>query len=354
MAGSSSSSSSTTALAPVPTLIREANHLVQFRPGFQSFSMPQLGTTLKGVRPAAKSILYPRFKWEARREGRRAADVAPNSLPLRVSSKAGGNKAIGTRLGLKVDRQLSQICKINLEHRVDYTCWLKDASTPRRWPKDWKALKKNLSTVTAQVLKLFQRQKWRFVGQQVTCGSYNTRLGTAVDLVMCDTQGRLLLIEVKTGGGQSLVEPCGYMQEPLDHLSDCIYHQYHVQMALTRMCFETTYPKHKVHQSYLVLAGDVASFEPLLPKVWNQRQKLYGLFQEKRVTPATARKHQKRAQLSRALQALSSHTPGMAPRKKVLAPPSAKGKGKGKGKARGKAKAKKAAVKGTTLKHKRQ
>ena len=359
-------SSSVPALTPVPTLVRAANHLVQFRASSKSFFMPQLATALKGVRPAGQSILYKKFKWEDRRQGVRPGDVPSNCLPLRITSKAGGNKTIGTYLGLKVDGQLSKICELNLNQKIDYTCWLKESPTPVKWPKDWKTLKRNLSPVTAHVLKLFQRMKWRFVGQQVVCGCYSTRLGTAVDLVMCDTQGRLLLIEVKTGGGHSMIEACGKMQAPLETLSDCIYHQYHVQMALTRICFESTYPSNKVHESYLILAGDVASFEPLLPRVWKTRQKLFDLFQERRVTPATKRKHEKRASLSRALQALSSGSPGTlrltgTPGHKKKLPPATKGKGKGKGQTKqsktktpgGKGSRKKAVVKGTLLKHKR-
>lgn len=223
-----------------------------------------------------------------------------------VVSAAGGSKRIGTALGSKVDRQFCAVIKTG----QPFSKWLEDKKkkTPQAWNPAWAKLKKELSPVTRAIVQLCVNNKWTPVDAQVNCASLRMRVGTAVDAIVRDEKGRLILLEIKTGGGLSVVKADGQMLHELSAVSNGIYHQYHLQHCVTRMCFEETFPETPVHRAVVVMAGRTgAAGQDVLPRIWGLADRIRARLVENRVTKATARKHSKRAaQLQAIAQAIAS------------------------------------------------
>lgn len=175
-------------------------------------------------------------------------------------------------MGSKVDRQFCAVIKTG----QPFSKWLEDKKkkTPQAWNPAWAKLKKELSPVTRAIVQLCVNNKWTPVDAQVNCASLRMRVGTAVDAIVRDEKGRLILLEIKTGGGLSVVKADGQMLHELSAVSNGIYHQYHLQHCVTRMCFEETFPETPVHRAVVVMAGRTgAAGQDVLPRIWGLADK---------------------------------------------------------------------------------
>jgi hypothetical protein len=289
---------------PVPV------HKVRFKRGINIFQVwnesKKTWDPLKGCRPACKAFFYPSYDYEDSKTSRVASDVdtkKSSCLPMQMQSKAGGSAHIGSNLGSKVDSDINAIVRSGVH--LD-----KVVKNIENLPDD---LFKSISPVTKTVLEYLKKEKWTLVAAQVPCASVDMRIGTAVDFIVKDAKNRIILVELKTGGGLWLLRACGKMLHELKNVSDCMLHQYFVQHTVTSMCFKETYPSVKVHASVVLMAGTLAASTPIPQRIRKHADAMKVRLSEGRVTAATKKKQTKKEAQKRAIQkAIVASGPGDA------------------------------------------
>lgn len=285
--------------APGDSGLRTAPHLeVRWHRGRRCFVK---GTVpLRGVRPTLTQLFYPQYNYKAachgpitrtcvsaseRARGHAGTRVAP-TLKGGDDPSTGAGHLHGQTLGGTVDRQVTAVAKLLARHGVPAATF---ASLRRAWPPTltgadldrlagWRL---NCHPYTREVFAALHRQGWEPVDAQVPCGAESVRVGTAVDLVCRPRRSRSLrqvvLIELKCGFRKYLRRYAGHMNAPYTQINDSPFYQHQLQLNLTRLLFEHTFPQHRVvacallqvHEEGVVFHAPCPRVRALNPELWS-------------------------------------------------------------------------------------
>ena len=79
----------------------------------------------------------------------------------------------------------------------------------------------------------------------------------AIDVVCINSKGDYTLLEIKSGFTGYLKNCTGFMQKPLQQLTDCPENQHQLQLCASKEMYENTFPDHNLTTSILLqIEGD--------------------------------------------------------------------------------------------------
>jgi hypothetical protein len=161
-----------------------------------------------------------------------------------------GDTLSGVNLGSTVDREVTQITKLLVTHRVSLSIFMGTEDVTHHCEDidgghalaGWRL---QMHDYTKRFMRLLINRGWEPIGSQVVCGSSDARMGTAVDLVVRDTRNndKIVVIELKCGFDRYLDRFHSQMLPPFEHMTDCPRFQFQVQLLMTRILFMRTFPR---------------------------------------------------------------------------------------------------------------
>jgi hypothetical protein len=101
-------------------------------------------------------------------------------------------------------------------------------------------------------IALVTRLRLTPVATQVVCRDESCNIATLVDAVFLNAQGRIVVVELKTGFEGYNDASNGRMRGEFRHLTNAPANQHKVQLAFTQIMFERTFPEFKQVDALLI------------------------------------------------------------------------------------------------------
>ena len=152
------------------------------------------GQAMRGITRIAKKRFYPSYRY-----------------PRTLATSHGGK-----RLGKRIDRELQGV----VHDRV-----------------------RGLCVETQAILAYLKTHRLALTGAQVPVAHVPARIGTKLDLLCHDTDGKAVVVEIKSGYVGYKYVATKRMRAPLHHLTDCPLNQHCLQVMLTAWLFQDTFTK---------------------------------------------------------------------------------------------------------------
>lgn len=179
-----------------------------FEPAHENYCLR--GQALVGAARWLKEVAFPHYHWAgAMADAPRRSPDAPAPTPGRS----------GASRGTVVDEQLTY-WGLDVHHRL-----------PTR-----------MHVWTRRIIIALRNWGYRPVTAQ--CVVTHRGLGTAIDLVLQNVEGKLVFVEVKTGYSRIWETARDKLREPLQHLPNCPLIHSVLQLALGVYMYKAQYPAH--------------------------------------------------------------------------------------------------------------
>ncbi len=223
------------------------------------------GQVLQGITKVLHRTFFPYYNYDT-------ANVVPGAsalprplynfeLPASVGTHAvrrrqrNNRRSAGLSLGKKIDKEIALTVQ-----------WFRKHSLPRQYFFS-KAIRRSYQGPNALIkrkcgrLSLHTRQFWIIAEQleitpiytQVPVGNHALRLGTCVDVVALDKNGRDLILEIKQGFESYLWKSTRQrMRYPFQNQTDCCANQFQLQLLLTTMLYKHSHPDRIVDGSWII------------------------------------------------------------------------------------------------------
>ena len=186
----------------------------------------------RGITGVIKDKYFPKYKYRGPTDGRDRSH-APGAAKKR-------GKAGGMARGRLVDNEV------------------------QRWMEKGLAPSPSLHPFSRGFIALVTRLRLTPVATQVVCRDESCNIATLVDAVFLNAQGRIVVVELKTGFDGYNDSSNGRMREDFKHLSNSPHNQHKVQLAFTQVMFEKTFPEFGVTDALLIrMTGDGAHVRSL-------------------------------------------------------------------------------------------
>lgn len=218
---------------------------------FKAFSVG--GVVRRGVHPVIHKVFCPEYSYEKAKLGNFTAS-------RERGSKRETKFRPSTSAGLLVDRELKRSVTLFTVHNLPLVAF-KDFETQKTYAeklryqlttKAHSLLKQKLAPAVYKIWQTCIKLKLTPSACQVNVGSTDLRLGSAVDLVCKDAQGRVVIVEIKTGFMKYLFlhtsKPMNVIQPPIN---DSVFHQHQLQLLLTYQLYRTTFPDAKMGAAFI-------------------------------------------------------------------------------------------------------
>ena len=210
--------------------LRSSRELVRWDSARKCFVEVETNKSLTGITAPLRSAFYPDYR-------------APRAQASAPATPAGPRGLTGFARGRRVDRELTAAVNNH---------------TPPAHP------------YTRTLLSGLRRAGFTPLVAQVPVYDRSTGLATAVDVV-CERQGRLVLVEVKAGWNDHASYDTGHrrMRRPCEGLRDSPSNQHMLQLLVTRYLFATTFgvPSSAVDAVLVRVSGDGVRFVRLKESV---------------------------------------------------------------------------------------
>lgn len=171
---------------------------------------------VSGVHPTLSRLFYPNYSW----------------LQARVRA---GNDSKHQYYGIKKGRQLDA----SITKSVD------DFSKTGNRPQLDK-----LSRSGGEFWKLCELKSWTPIGSQVIVGCSELRVATRIDVVCKNTNGDIILLEIKNGYSY-YSEANAMMKQVYTDRNNSPLNQHQLQLFLNQILYKKTHPHHKIANSYI-------------------------------------------------------------------------------------------------------
>lgn len=127
------------------------------------------------------------------------------------------------------------------------------------------------------ILRELQSQGWLLVDAEVPVWWQDAGIATCVDFVCKDSQGRYVLIELKTGYKSCYTQPRGVMRAPFNQaktgetgLQLTAHNEHQTQLLATTLLWNQMFPQKKTAEAYIMHVEDSSTIHlyPLSPTIY--------------------------------------------------------------------------------------
>jgi hypothetical protein len=205
-------------------VIKKMNHLFNLKLSCKLF---------RGITDVNKSYFYPSYSF-------RKATLGPKTPKITYKLK-------GTRLGKKLDSEISKYFKTGIESKLPHF---------------------------KLVLDKCNEQKYTIVGTQIPVRNIELNLATCLDLVVFDGI-KYIIIELKTGYSHyKYRHTIDNMNFPFNGLTDCPFNQHQLQTFVGHHLFTHTYPTKKVESKLWYVNKTIEEFDVSFD-VWENCKQIF-------------------------------------------------------------------------------
>lgn len=192
------------------------------------------GVKVSGVHRRIAKMFFPGYSYSGAKFGPKVEHTV----------KEDDGNLMGMALGSTVDREVTLIVTLLVESKTPLCDFMNKEN--RGIDRNSVALagwRVSMHDYTERFFRRIETLGWQPIGSQVACGSMKAMTGTAVDLVCVDDRhGGIVLVELKCGFDRYLDRYKSYMSPPFANITDSPRYQFQVQMLVTKLLFECTYP----------------------------------------------------------------------------------------------------------------
>jgi len=161
-----------------------------------------------------------------------------------------------------------------VDHQVQ--AWIKGAlkdATPSTPERKAACLDASLHQFSRAFIELTQRLELTPIGTQVVVQNEQCNIATLVDAVFLNTQGHIVLVELKTGFDGYNDASNGDMNADFAFLSNAPANQHQIQLAFTQCMFESTFKEFgEVHAVVIRMTDSGAHVTPLDRRIFQTTQ----------------------------------------------------------------------------------
>jgi hypothetical protein len=180
------------------------------------------GIFLRGITDLLKNTFYPQYTY-------RRALLGPNTQSSVKSPSETGLK--GKRLGINVDKE---ICRYFTKTLAFEKC----------------------SKETRCLLQYCEDHKLTILHCQFPVANKAAKICTNIDIIAKDTNGKTVIIELKTGYRRYKFNYVGSMKHPFEQLHDSPYNQHQLQLFITTHLFKLSFANTPCRSILLYLYED--------------------------------------------------------------------------------------------------
>jgi hypothetical protein len=122
--------------------------------------------------------------------------------------------------------------------------------------------------ISENFMRAMARWNWIPLAAELPCIIPDVRVGTMMDVLAMDANGRYVLVENKVGYSESMHLARSTMKGPLMDIPDCPLNQHFVQLAMMRMMLQRTHNIDVPASNCFVLQGTASGITPYELPQW--------------------------------------------------------------------------------------
>jgi len=242
---------------------------------FKAFSVD--GCLRRGVHPTIRRLFFPLYSYDTAKSG-------PFTNARERGMKKETRLKSGLFAGLLVDTEMKRSVTLLTKYNLPTEAFVSHKNQMlyaekfkyQMEAKDCKSLKKKLSVGVNRIFQSLLTVNLKPVSTQTIVGCSILKVATAVDLVCKDLQGRVVIVEIKTGFMHYYRRFRGYMNVLTPSVTDCPYHQHQLQLLLTYQLYRSTFPSHKMGNAFVIRVDAIGvDILPLCDVVKNNASRIF-------------------------------------------------------------------------------
>lgn len=232
----------------------------------RKFINPITNQVLNGLLPVQRRICYPGYDFKQAHI--KTTDTISLAYPIHSFRPARRSKN-GLYHGKAVDKQITMTVDLFRKHQLPKE-FFTNPLIRKPYTKEIKNKCRRLHIDTVTWWKIMIKLNWTPIQTQVPVAHQRVPIATAVDVVAKDVNGKIIIIENKTGQTNYLFHHTGlYMKSPLKKLTDCVHHQHILQLLGTKKMYERTYPNQEIKRAVIIYVNKSGAHISDLPSWTN-------------------------------------------------------------------------------------
>jgi hypothetical protein len=200
---------------------------------------------LRGITDLLKCTFYPYYSFKTATKG-------PFVSCFNIDFSSSG--LIGVQLGKRLDLEMNKYSN----NKLDMTTSLQES----------KVLINYLMSKTITIINC----------QFPVCDELS-RVCTCIDLLGQTSDGAYVIIEIKTGYRTYKYKHSNQMSVPFEYSNDCVHNQHQLQLLLTTMLFEKSFPNVVTTSLLLYVYTDQVVEHRINQKFYDSKEKMFNIIQ---------------------------------------------------------------------------